>query len=98
MTLPVMPAPRPGAGQQRPAGTWQGQERHRPHMRVRVESLLGEISPVWVSEGGLEHACPWKPPDPALDHADRGKIPCSGISCTHVSERASPAVKHLRHL
>jgi hypothetical protein len=32
---------------------WPGQQ--AAGLRVRALSVLGEISPVWVSEGGLEH-------------------------------------------
>jgi hypothetical protein len=39
MTLPVMAAP------------WKGR---RPRGRVRGVSLLGEIAPVWVSEGQVQ--------------------------------------------
>ena len=46
-----------------------------------------------VSEGGLEP--PWTRilPDPALEYAGGGEIPCSGISCAHASGRALARVK-----
>jgi len=46
-----------------------------------------------VSEGGLEP--PWTRifPDPALEYAGGGEIPCSGISCGHASGRALARVK-----
>ena len=47
-----------------------------------------------VFEHALEPASPWKFPDPALEPAGRGEIPCSEISSAHASGRALARVKH----
>jgi hypothetical protein len=51
-----------------------------------------------VSEGGLEHTKSRIFPDSALEYADGGEIPSSGISCAHASGHDWARVKWARRL
>jgi hypothetical protein len=60
-------------------------------MRVRIDQIL-------VFLGGLEHTKSRIFPDSALEYADGGEIPCSGISCEHGSGSAPARVKRASRL